>query len=138
MIHCKYCQRDYLESRHKKSCPHDIIPRQLRDCLKRGEMTAEDPRIWKVPPEPPTELSPFLYKRMRVSIRAAMLFLSGKQLEEIGRMLEREGLLQKKRMASQGNGGMIISKARVAQYVDKGTKFMMDRRYFRAVTVKGC
>lgn len=67
---------------------------------------------------------------MRVATRAAVLFLAGKKWHEIGRDLEAKGLLEKSRDGARGD---LISRARVAQYVDKGVEFLMQRGCFEIV-----
>ena len=101
-----------------------MTPRALRSALQRGEMTAVDPRLYRGrTPEPPPEHPEWRRDRMRVAIRAAVLFLQGESAKEIGRALGQEGGLDQS----------VVSKARIGQYVKKGIEFLIDRGCFRNI-----
>ena len=111
-----------------------MTPRMLRSAIARGEMTAVDPKIYRgKAPAPPPEWPTWRQDRLKVAIRAALLFLQGKPWQEISRSLEQDGMLEKDRVE---RGGPLISKARVNQYVDVGIKFLVDRACFRTINGK--
>ena len=111
-----------------------MTPRALRSAIARGEMTAVDPKIYRgKAPAPPPEWAAWRQDRLKVAIRAALLFLQGKPWQEISRSLELENMLEKDRLEI---GGPLISKARVNQYVDVGIKFLIDRGCFRAINTQ--
>jgi hypothetical protein len=108
-----------------------MTPRFLRRAIQRGEITAVDPRIYRgKAPAPPAEYPEWRRDRMRVAIRAALLFLSGKPWQDISRLLELEGLLNQERTQKRG---AVVSKARIAQYVSKGVEFLVGRGCFKEV-----
>ena len=109
-------------------------PRQVRDALRRGELTAVDPRMYKSkPPEPPGNWAEWRRERMRVAVRAAIMFLQGKGWKEISQALESAGMLVADRVQRKGS---VITKARVQQYIKKGVDFLISRGCFREVREK--
>lgn len=107
-----------------------MTPRALRSGIQAGEWTAPDATVYRRPPDPPEEWPDWRKDRMRVATRAAVLFLGGKGWQEIGKDLEAQGLLEKRRNGVRGD---LISRARVAQYVDKGVAFLLQRGCFEQV-----
>ena len=112
-----------------------MSPRQLRSEIQRGVVTSTDPRLYKgKTPEPPPEWPEWRRRRLRVAVRAAVLFLNAKTWHEISRVLEKENLLGAERASK---GGEVVSKARICQYVDRGVQFLIQRGCFRTTGRNG-
>ena len=108
-----------------------MTPRSLRSSIQRGEMTAANPRIYRgQTPAPPPEWPTWRQDRMKVAIRAAVLFLQGKSAADISRSLEQEGLLEQDRVEKRC---AVITKQRCQQYVSKGIQFFLDRGCFVSI-----
>ena len=106
-----------------------MTPRELRSAIKRGEVVVTNPKLYKGQvPDPPPEWPEGRQERLKVAVRAAVLFLQDEPWQEISNTLEREGLMEQVRSVK---GGPLVSKARIQQYCDKGLKFLWDRRCFR-------
>ena len=90
--------------------------RFLRDEIRNGRWAATVGR----PPAPPPEWKAWRRDRMRVSIRAAWLFLNhNKDIDSIRDVLKQDGLIKAD-----------CSRQRIAQYVKRGTDFFLDRGLF--------
>jgi hypothetical protein len=108
-----------------------MTPRMIRSALQRGELTAVDPKLYRgKTPEPPPEWPEWRRNRLRVAIRAAVLFLQGKKAEQIIESLESDGMLEKQRADKRGP---VITKQRLNQYISKGMSFLVDRACFAEV-----
>ena len=104
-----------------------MSPRELRDGLKNGEWTAgprRDPFNTK-DFAPPPDWPRWRQDRLVVSMMCARLFLTGKKLEEIRDYLAPLGLFHDK-----------VSKARMAQYVDRGVNHMVETGMFVPVKIR--
>jgi hypothetical protein len=95
--------------------------------LRLGFLTAADPKVYRTPPDPSPDWPTWRQDRLRVAIRAALLFLEGKEWTEILRVLEKAGLLEKERVSRREAP---VSKARIQQYVSRGCNFLLDRGCF--------
>lgn len=94
-----------------------LNPRALRFALGQGHYRMSS----GVPPLPPPEWRDWKKVRFMVSIRAAHLFLRGKELDEIAVLV------------GKGKVGKDITRQRISQMVGEGVKFFLDRRFVQAV-----
>jgi hypothetical protein len=92
-----------------------MSPRKLREHVDGGFWEA----TVKSPPAPPPEWGKFRKKRMRAAIKAAWWFLHGDSLDDIMARMIRAELIPRK-----------VSRARIGQYVDKGTEFLLQRKAY--------
>ena len=100
-----------------------MTPRDLRKSIREGRMTAVDPSIYKKMYEPPTDWSQWRRERLKVAIRAAVLFIRGTEWPEILADLTRRQMLKQES----------VSKARVSQYVKVGVTYLLGQGCFEKV-----
>lgn len=93
-----------------------MTPRDTRIALQSGEWALRE-GVRRKPPEPPAEWPEYRRSRMRVAVRCALAFLGGKSYDEISG--KPEGCILRP-----------MTKARVGQYIKKGTDFLWEMGCF--------
>jgi hypothetical protein len=95
----------------------NLTPRALRVALDKGRYEMLRGR----PPAPPVEWRAWKRERFALCIKAAHLFLRGKELDQIGPLI------------GKGTVGEEVTRQWISAMVGEGVRFLLDRRFVRAL-----